>query len=60
MDRLNKLEQEYKDAGKRLAFPLSLGERQQLTLRRQSILQEAKAVAEELEIQGDCWFTSLL
>jgi len=58
MDRLKELRKQYQEAGKGLAFPLSIEDRRELAERRQAILREAQLLAETLNFQGTFWFNS--
>jgi hypothetical protein len=57
MKRLNKLQREFEENAKQLTNPIDLADLQQLKERRDSILREARSLAQELKISGPQWFS---
>ena len=57
MKKLTHLQREYLETKKRLAFPLSLDDLDQLKERSKIIRAEAKALAERLSIPEPGWIT---
>jgi hypothetical protein len=58
MDRLNTLQSEYEDVKRNLAFPLDIEDLQAQTARCNLILEEARRLAQSLNISGDHWFNA--
>jgi hypothetical protein len=52
MDRLNTLQSEYEDVKRNLAFPLDIEDLQAQTARCNLILEEARRLAQSLNISG--------
>jgi hypothetical protein len=60
LERLKSLELDYEETVRRIKFPLSLQDRQQLKDRRKTILAEARTLAGSLGVVGDQWFTNAM
>lgn len=58
VEALKKLQREYEETQRKLVFPLSLEDLEELGKHSQAIRRAAKAVARELNLSGDHWFTT--
>jgi hypothetical protein len=57
IENINKLKSQYEEAGSKLRFPLSVAELYEITERRKETLEEARAIAKNLNLDGDHWFS---
>lgn len=55
MEQLKSLQREYDENATRLAHPLDIAEPEQLKERRQVILRETRALAQEMNVPGPQW-----
>jgi hypothetical protein len=56
VERLTQLQGEYEEIAKSLRFPMSFEELLQLKRRRETILDEARALGDGLNLVGYWWF----